>query len=420
MSARELADHVAQGHAGYSLNAICLCGEVFAKHLLLAHEKVNLLLRLPILRFQTNIGQICPVLNNNPNPMSTSTQVKPETPEPSRKRALSEMDQPSANEPRKLQARKPSPEPGDSITLWSNHAVREVTSDSESTCSDEPQAKGEPRPKKLPLNPVLRTLELTRMEAARKNAEKQQQYAQLRGERRQQRLARQGKDEESKAEEKEEKSADHDAKGKQKVELSIKAEQKLLTLPENGQLTQAAEDKQLQEPQSGLELLPVPESGLQTESELQTEPEQEDTHTRTDDNDNEHQPVRTPQIERFHDFFNRLLSLVTTLDTAIDVLSPAMLHQLADEIDNDWAVQEMEQMVQGAIAHCRRMNYDRWDRGRGKWNQGSAQARNYERPDNGEHGEQVGNDAEHEDQMANDSEQHGEPMGTDAELSMEE
>jgi hypothetical protein len=243
------------------------------------------------------------------------------------------------------------------------------------------------------------------MEAARKNAEKQQQYAQQRGERRQQRLARQGKDEESKAEEskaeeskaegskaeepkvedKEEKPCDHDAKGKQKVELTIQDEDK--------SLTQAAQDEQPQEPQ--------------------TEPgsKQEDSHIHTHHQDDEQEPATTtPQIERFHEFFNRILSLANTLDTAIDVLSPAMLHQLSEEIDNDWAIEDMDQMVRGVIANARRMNYDRWDKGGGKWKKGSVQARNYERPV----------DSDHEEQIGDESEQHGEPVGADAEFTMEE
>ncbi|KAA8912338.1 hypothetical protein FN846DRAFT_933645 [Sphaerosporella brunnea] len=326
MSGRLLADHLSISHAGFSGMRICFCGSIVGKGKLRGHELS------------------CPVFKNKDASFTSSPLSRKRSPSPTV----------TGESPRKLQDRKECPAP----------AVM-IESDSEAPEDEEAEGEKEPSAKKLPQNPILRNLELTRLDAARREAEQKQKYTRMRDQKRLERIKARMQEDENKP-----------AAGNKNGTPKPEPEPEPVLEPNLQPVTEPEPAVPLPDAASNLS---NPVEPVDPEFDPEVDP---NTHPPTADPDpvDPQAPLRVsafenhpdhPSIVRVYAFAQSLCRLANGLIEAVDNLPEGPLLEFADRVQNDWAVDRMTDWVYGVLAENGRESYMRWVRvgENGGWNE---------------------------------------------------
>ncbi|KAF8533914.1 hypothetical protein BDD12DRAFT_897404 [Trichophaea hybrida] len=357
MTARELADHLTQTHARHHRMVICFCGESVSKGKLDVHEKL-----CPVLKGD-RIPVIAPPPPPPPPPPLESHQINPTEhlqnplgPPPEKRRRISDEDMESspnilqitANEPRKIHSLKwksmsdiedgpvhseakshPEEGPGLDAVMFSK--------DSNIFTSNSPKAE-EPPPKAPILRtrqPVLQKIELRRLLQQKRDEERQEKRAQEVQRRREERQIKEQQQRDQQLKEQME--------PKCQDELSQLKEQQQTELPRDaGQ--DSEEDHEMQ---------------YENRMSVEVDSEQQASTASMEPLSANHSFGANQLRNLAYDLAN----LSHTIELALEQLPDQYLDDLSVELENDWAVTDMDTMLRGVLATYIHGGDEKWVNG---------------------------------------------------------
>ncbi|CCX33625.1 Protein of unknown function [Pyronema omphalodes CBS 100304] len=382
-TSRELADHISIRHCAMSVRtAVCLCGTPVHKNLLDYHQKSCAVMQ------NTSIAVVTPP----PPPAPTTPASKDPRLDPSRSRPTPIKSEPTphANEPRK---RGPGPD-FEEATHTRPRSTSTAARTTAAPPSPEKPVKREPfsddfeslegyATPEAENPPKLKLLEQQRIEAEVRERERLQKHQAEVASRRQEYMERKKNEAESLKREKvseemekfrEKEKAEKELAAKQKAEKEAAAKQQ--TAKETTQQGSAPIilDPEITDGNTDPAAPQLEQEHAATPNEpivIDDNPEPQDPNQNLIDliqaEDETMLDAFVPtSAEKLQEFAWKLVNLSNRIQSAIEVLPEAYIDDLVPELENDWAITEMDLMLAGIIARYQKGGDKGW-MGGGRW-----------------------------------------------------